>query len=46
MLATAVGSEGPGPLVSSIAGKSATGYPIPVTLVPGDLSDEEILSVA
>lgn len=41
VLAAAVGSGGPGPLVSSIgAGKSAVH--IPVTIVPGDLSDEEI----
>jgi nucleotide-binding universal stress UspA family protein len=46
VLASAVGSEGPGPLVSSLAAKSATAFPIPVTIVPGDLSDEDILSVA
>jgi len=37
--------EGPGPLVSSIAGKAAT-FPIPVTVVPNSLSDEEIESLA
>ena len=41
VLAAAVGSSGPGPLVSAIgAGKSAVH--IPVTIVPGDLSDDEI----
>ena len=35
--------EGPGPLVSSIAGKGAA-FPIPVTVVPMGLSDEEIES--
>jgi hypothetical protein len=41
VLAAAVGTGGPGPLVSSIgAGKSAVH--IPVTIVPGDLSDDEI----
>ena len=41
VLAAAVGSGGPGPLVSSIgAGKSP--IHIPVTIVPGDLSDDEI----
>jgi hypothetical protein len=36
-----VGGAGPGPLVSEIgAGKSAVH--IPVTIVPGDLSDDEI----
>ena len=35
--------EGPGPLVSAIAaGKSDKGYTIPVTVVPGTLSDETI----
>jgi nucleotide-binding universal stress UspA family protein len=46
VLATGMGSEGPGPLVSSLAGKSATAFPIPVTLVPGNMSDEDIVSVA
>ena len=41
VLAAAVGAAGPGPLVSAIgAGKSA--IHIPVTIVPGDLSDDEI----
>lgn len=33
--------EGPGPLVSSVAGKGS-GFPIPVTIVPNTLSREEI----
>ena len=37
--------EGPGPLVSSIAGKAAA-FPIPVTVVPHALTDEEIESLA
>ena len=37
--------EGPGPLVTSITGKAAT-FPIPVTVVPNILSDEEIESLA
>ena len=37
--------EGPGPLVTSITGKAAT-FPIPVTVVPNSLSDEEIESLA
>ncbi|WP_309082573.1 universal stress protein [Chelativorans sp.] len=37
--------EGPGPLVSSIAGKAAA-FPIPVTVVPHSLTDEEIESLA
>lgn len=45
VLATGTGSEGPGPLVSSITSASG-GFHIPVTIVPGDLSDEEITGLA
>src|SRR5438552_11071688 len=41
VLAAATGKEGPGPLVSSIA-KNAGEFPIPVAIVPGHLSDEEL----
>ena len=42
VLAAAQGSEGPGPLVSAIAGGQAGGYPVPITIVPGGLREEEI----
>ena len=45
VLAAGNAKEGPGPLVSSIAGKSAA-FPIPVTVVPQNLSDEDIESLA
>ncbi len=45
VLAAGVSKEGPGPLVASIAGKSAA-FPIPVTVVPHNLSDEDIDSLA
>jgi nucleotide-binding universal stress UspA family protein len=45
VLAAGNAKEGPGPLVSSIAGKSAA-FPIPVTVVPLNLSDEDIESLA
>ncbi|MCT7374431.1 universal stress protein [Chelativorans salis] len=45
VLAASNAKEGPGPLVSSIAGKGAA-FPIPVTVVPHSLSDEEIESLA
>ncbi|CAN0654208.1 universal stress protein [Nitratireductor aquimarinus] len=45
VLAAGSSKEGPGPLVSSIAGKTAA-FPIPVTVVPQNLSDEEIESLA
>lgn len=44
VLAAGGSKEGPGPLVASIAGKGAA-FPIPVTVVPMNLSDEEIASL-
>lgn len=41
VLAAGVGKEGPGPLVSSLS-KTAATFPIPVAIVPGHLSDEEL----
>jgi nucleotide-binding universal stress UspA family protein len=41
VLAAGIGSEGPGPLVANL-GKTAGDYPIPVAIVPGHLSDEEL----
>lgn len=38
-------SEGPGPLVTSFAGRSGT-FPIPITIVPETLSDEAMDSIA
>ncbi|WP_346893548.1 universal stress protein [uncultured Roseibium sp.] len=46
VLAAGTSSEGPGPLVSSIAGKSAGDFPIPVTIVPGNLDDDSIAALA
>jgi len=45
VLAAGASKEGPGPLVASIAGKGAA-FPIPVTVVPQNLSDGEIDSLA
>ncbi|WP_316862241.1 universal stress protein [uncultured Cohaesibacter sp.] len=46
VLAAAVGAkEGPGPLVSSISSQSGKPFPLPVTIVPGDLSDEDIRAI-
>jgi nucleotide-binding universal stress UspA family protein len=41
ILGAGTGKEGPGPLVANL-GKSAGTYPIPVAIVPGHLSDEEL----
>ena len=45
VLAAGGAKEGPGPLVASIAGKAAA-FPIPVTVVPYNLTDEDIDSLA
>jgi len=45
ILAAGTGNEGPGPLVSSLA-KSAGTFPIPVAVVPGHLSDEDLDSMS
>jgi nucleotide-binding universal stress UspA family protein len=42
VLAAGTSKEGPGPLVSLIAAPSANAYPIPVTVVPGNLTDEQV----
>ena len=44
VLAAGTGTEGPGPLVSSLS-KSAGTFPIPIAIVPGHLNDEEIDSM-
>lgn len=41
ILAAGTAKEGPGPLVTSIA-RTAGEFPIPVAIVPGHLSDEEL----
>jgi nucleotide-binding universal stress UspA family protein len=46
VLAAGSAKEGPGPLVSAIAGKAAASFPIPVVIVPGALSDDEIDALA
>lgn len=42
VLGAGSGSEGPGPLVSQLAGKMSGAMRIPVTVVPGNLTDEQI----
>src|SRR5450432_3511633 len=41
VLAAGIGNEGPGPLVSHLA-KTAGQFPIPVAVVPGHLSDDDL----
>jgi len=46
VLASSTGREGPGPLVSMVAQQAQMAYPIPVTIVPGSLSDGDIDELA
>jgi hypothetical protein len=45
VLAAGAGKDGPGPLVTGLA-RSAGSFPIPVAIVPGELSDDEISALA
>jgi len=45
ILAASSNTEGPGPLVASLA-KTAGTFPIPVAIVPGHLSDEDLESMS
>lgn len=42
VLAAASDAKGPGPLISSLASGAASRYPIPITIVPGELDDEHL----
>lgn len=44
VLAASISSDGPGPLVMHFASR-ANGLPIPFTVVPGRLTDDEIIAV-
>lgn len=41
VLAAGTSTEGPGPIVSHL-GKTAASFPVPIAIVPGNLSDEDI----
>jgi nucleotide-binding universal stress UspA family protein len=46
VLAASGGKEGPGPLVTAFASRSgATALPVLVTIVPGSMTDEQIVAV-
>jgi nucleotide-binding universal stress UspA family protein len=42
VLAAAAGGSGPGPLISALAGRYAAKLAVPMTIVPGSLSDTEL----
>jgi nucleotide-binding universal stress UspA family protein len=46
VLAAGSGKEGPGPLVSTLGGRAAASFPVPIVIVPGSLTDEEIDALA
>ncbi|MDX2104639.1 MAG: universal stress protein [Alphaproteobacteria bacterium] len=46
VLGAGTGKEGPGPLVSHLAGKMSGRLRIPIVLVPGILSDEQLRMIA
>ena len=46
VLASGTGKDGPGPLVTLIAKGSDSGIAIPVTIVPGSLTEEAIQALA
>ena len=45
VLAASADSDGPGPLVSLLASTTGT-FPVPVVIVPGDMTDAEISALA
>lgn len=45
VLASATGKEGPGPIVAGL-GKMINSFPVPVAIVPGHLTDEDIDSLS
>ena len=47
VLAASAGKEGPGPLVTAFASRSgAAGLPVLVAIVPGSMTDEQIVALA
>lgn len=45
VLAAANSSEGPGPLVTQIAARGANAFRVPVTVVPGSISDADLAAL-
>ncbi len=46
VLAAAAGKKGPGPLIAALTGKMWKQLTIPMTIVPGGLSDDEIDAIS
>jgi nucleotide-binding universal stress UspA family protein len=45
VLAASTDTSGPGPLISYLVGKGSARLRVPVTIVPGSLSDAEIIAI-
>lgn len=45
VLGAATGAKGPGPIISALTGKYLGKLRIPITIVPGNLSDEQIAAI-
>jgi len=45
VLAASVAGGGPGPIISYLLGKKARQNRIPITIVPGNLTDEQIMDI-
>ena len=41
-LAAASGGSGPGPLIAALTGRYAAKLSVPMTIVPGNMSDSEL----
>lgn len=46
VLGAGVGPEGPGPIVSSLAGRFSESFRVPITIVPGGLTDQDVDALA
>lgn len=46
VLAAGIGPEGPGPLITALMGKTLAKLHVPVTIVPGGLSEEQLEQVS
>ena len=46
VLAASTGSGGPGPIITYLLGKKARQSRIPITIVPGNLSDKELIEIS
>lgn len=45
VLAAGTGPQGPGPLITALVGKMASQLRVPMTIVPGNLTEEQIAAV-